>query len=373
MRFTPLTVVRHRIQPGEPLPFNVYNDDKTLLLAKGQRLRDQDHLQSLFDRGTLADIAEVFSGAEAIAHAPPAMLGQLWQEHTEKIQQTLLDSENETFRETLDDAATTAQSLIDRDPDLAILQILRQEGNAHTQYGLKHAIHTAIISRLVAKRLSWSDDEANRAFKASLTMNVSMFELQGILANRPGRPNEEQMRQIRSHPIRSRIMLEQAGVTDSDWLLAVEQHHETSDGLGYPNGVSTPSELATLLNRADIYAAKLSPRADRDPMPADRAGRELFMRDPSNPVTAALVKEFGVYPPGAYVALASGEAGVVIRRGPTVMAPRVAVLVGKRGEVVRELITRDTSQAGYGVKGVIPAAAMKVKIEPARLAELTLA
>jgi HD-GYP domain-containing protein (c-di-GMP phosphodiesterase class II) len=373
MRFTQLSVVRQRVKVGTPLPFNVFNNDETLLLSKGYVVQSGEQLENLLARGTLVDIAEVFQGADAIRQAPAAMLGKLWSDNISRIHRTLSEITPETFKAALDEAAKPVESLIDRDPDLAILQVMRQEGNEHMQYGLNHAIHTAIVCRLVAKRLDWSDDESNRAFKAALTMNISMFELQGILAQQASRPNDEQMKQIRSHPTRSRVLLEKAGVTDRDWLLGVEQHHETTDRLGYPLGIANPSELATLLNRADIYAAKLSPRASREPLPADRAGRELFMRDPGNPMTAALVKEFGVYPPGCYVSLASGEVGVVIKRGPTVMAPVVAVLVSKNGAPVHEHIKRETSNPAYAVAGAVPLKQMKVRMAPESLALLAAA
>ncbi|MBL8328703.1 MAG: hypothetical protein JNJ71_07600 [Rubrivivax sp.] len=373
MRFTQLSVVRHRVHVGEPLPFNVFNNDQTLLLAKGQVVGTPDQMQALFDRGTLVDLAEVHRTPEAIKQAPPQMLATLWQDNISRVHQTLTQVEPETFRAALDEAAKPVEQLIDRDPDLAILQVLRQEGNSNTQYGLNHAIHTAIVCRLVAKRLQWSDDESNRAFKAALTMNLSMFELQGILANHPGRPNEEQKRLIQSHPVRSREMLIQAGVSDPVWLTAVQQHHETPDRSGYPLGIGDPTELASLLHRADVYAAKLSPRANRDPMPADRAGREIFMRDPGNPITAALVKEFGVYPPGCYVALASNEVGVVIKRGPTVMAPVVSVLVNRQGEALLDPLRRDTSNPAHAVTGVVPARSIKIRLSPEKLAALALA
>ncbi len=373
MRYTQLSVVRHRVSVGEPLPFNVYNNDQTLLLAKGYTVVGVDQMEALFARGTLVDLAELHRSPQAIKEAPAQLLSALWSDNISRMHKTLSSAEGENFRAALDEAAKPVENLIDRDPDLAILQVLRQEGNENTKYGLNHAIHTAIVCRLVAKRLQWSDDESNRAFKAALTMNLSMFELQGILANHPGRPNEEQKRQIQTHPVRSRAMLEQAGVTDGDWLLAVEQHHESGDRSGYPHGIGNPSELATLLARADVYAAKLSPRASRDPLPADRAGREIFMRDPGNPLTAALVKEFGVYPPGCYVALASGEIGVVVKRGPNVMAPVVAVLVNKHGEAVLDAIRRETSNPAHKVEGVVPARNIKIRLSQEKLAALAVA
>ena len=49
--------------------------------------------------------------------------------------------------------------LVERDPDLAIFQVLRQEGGADVEYGVRRSVHTAIISYLVAHRLAWEADE----------------------------------------------------------------------------------------------------------------------------------------------------------------------------------------------------------------------
>jgi len=38
----------------------------------------------------------------------------------------------------------------------------------------------------------------------------------------------------------------------------------------------------------------------------------MFVQDQGHPMVAALVKEFGIYPPGCCVRLASGEVGLVV-------------------------------------------------------------
>ena len=96
-------------------------------------------------------------------------------------------------------------------------------------------------------------------------------------------------------------------------------------------GAARSNDFAALVRRADIYTAKLSPRTTRSAMAADRAGRAMFMYDPGNSMTAALVKEFGVYPPGCFVKLVSGETAVVVKRGPSVVTPLVAALTTPSG------------------------------------------
>jgi len=159
-------------------------------------------------------------------------------------------------------------------------------------------------------------------------------------------------------------LLEMSGVTDGDWLAAVAQHHESADGSGYPKGLREVNDIAALVRRVDIYTAKLSPRKGRSAMAADKAGRMMFMQEPGHPMTIALVKEFGVYPPGCLVKLASGETGMVVRRGATVTSPIVAVMSSPYGASLTTPLRRDTSQREYNIHSVVEAHAVKLRMSP---------
>ena len=381
MRHLSLDQVRHRVVAGRPLPFNVYRPDTTLLLARGQVLDSEAQIDALLERGSLVDAQEAQEVQEVqpasqravppdASQAPRAALPALWQDSIEHVAEVILNPASGRFADALDEATAPLRQLIERDPDLAIFQVLRQEGNDHVQYGVRQAVHAGIVADLVANRLGWSAGDKQRAFKAALTMNVSMFELQGILAAQLTPPTTAQRERIQSHPMRSRDLLVAAGITDTLWLQAVAEHHEERNGSGYPLGITEPCELALLLHRAEDYSAKLGRRATRDAVPADCAGREIFMADPGHPVCAALIKEFGVYPPGCFVALASGETGVVIKRGPTVMAPIVAALTNASGAPLREPQRRDTLLPLHAIVGVLPAGQMRVPVDLEKLTAL---
>ena len=114
--------------------------------------------------------------------------------------------------------------------------------------------------------------------------------------------------------------------------------------------------------RADVYTSKLSSRSHREALSADQAGRQMFMQDPGHPMTAALVKEFGIYPPGCYVRLASGETGVVVQRGPTVTTPIVACLTNPRGAALPAPVRMDTSITRHQVQCVIGESSVNHKL-----------
>ena len=142
-------------------------------------------------------------------------------------------------------------------------------------------------------------------------------------------------------------------MADALWLKAVLQHHEREDGTGYPSGSTDVGDLASLVRRSDIYTSKLSSRNNRESVAADLAGRQMFMQDPGHPMTAALVKEFGIYPPGCHVRLASGEVAVVVGRGATITAPLVACLSNARGAPLPHPIRCETNDRTHAVVAVV--------------------
>jgi hypothetical protein len=181
-----------------------------------------------------------------------------------------------------------------------------------------------------------------------------MFELQAQMAEQDTPPTKAQLDVIRAHPLRGVQWLRAAGVADLGWLRAVAEHHERADGSGYPRGLSDVSEVcdeARLLRMADVYMAKITPRASRKPLPPLLATRQLFQQEPGSALAAALIKAIGVHPPGALVQLASGEVAVVKRRAVAGPAPLVLTVSDRKGVPSansREVDTRDPACAITG-------------------------
>ena len=132
-------------------------------------------------------------------------------------------------------------------------------------------------------------------------------------------------------------------------------------------------DLASLARRADVYTSKLASRSNRDSLAADVAGRQMFMQDPGHPMTAALVKEFGVYPPGCYVRLSSGELAIVVARGPTVTTPVVACLTNARGAPLQTPLRRDTTDRAHAVLSVVGEGSVSIRMPVEQLLKLAAA
>ena len=81
----------------------------------------------------------------------------------------------------------------------------------------------------------------------------------------------------------------------------------------------------------------------------------------------AIVKALGVYPPGAFVRLASKEVGLVLKRGTTATTPRVAVLLNRDDMPTGEMIPRDTSVPAWKITGPVAQRDVRVNVSLERL------
>jgi hypothetical protein len=219
--------------------------------------------------------------------------------------------------------------------------------------------------------LGWPAEMEESLCKAALTMNISMTDMQDRLAAQNDPPTPAQRELIEQHATRSAALLRGFGLRDADCLEAVRDHHNTGPGPLAPR--TRGQRLARLLQRADQFAAHLSPRASRRPYSAAAAMQAIYFdeRRATDEAGAALIKAVGVYSPGTIVRLANQEIAVVVRRGANTTMPRVAVLVNPEGIATGEHALRDTSNRDYRIISGVAPGECKVHIQLDRMLALT--
>lgn len=363
MNLLPLQEVASQIKPGMPLAWGIRDMNGKLLLARGHRVADAQMLQALLARGMFVDANEMRAALAArddAARPKEGFFGR-WRLSSARLN-TLLTSPPAQLKGALVEVVDVLVSLADRYPDQVLFQILRHDQTRLQSYGVSHSLHCAAVCCLTGKRMGWDAAACRTLVGAALSMNLSMIELQGRLAVQRSQPTPDQRSAIHAHPAKSAMMLAAAGVDDRLWLDAVEQHHELSDGSGYPARRTDVAEFAQALRFADIFTAKLSARSTRIAIAPDAAARDVFSRSAGHPLAAALVKEFGIYPPGCFVRLVSGEIAVVIHRGPTVSTPVVACVTSRNGDALPRHVRRDTSHKECAIAALVSDADVMVRV-----------
>ncbi len=369
-----LRLPRSKVQIGTPLPWSVRDAQGWLLLSRGHMVESEHQLDQLLQRGAYVDAEEVRAVAlenapeRLQAFVPPPNIFGLWDQSTTDLKKMLGSATDPgDFAEQVEQFARHLLKLLDYSPDIGIYRCVRQDNAQHFYYGYTHAVHTAILCILMARHLQWPEARLLSLVKAALTMNLTILEMQGQLAVQDVPLKDKQRAAINAHPAQCVERLEQYGVTDSDWLSAIAQHHERPDGTGYPQGSTEVCELAIALRVADVYMAKISPRAMRQALTPQEAVRQLYTEEKGGPLSTAVIKELGIHPPGDFVKLASGELAIVVQRTGNVRAPIVASITDTAGHPVPHTVRHDTAQAEFAIQGTASDKAMLMRLPPERL------
>lgn len=241
----------------------------------------------------------------------------------------------------------TRVSQSDADAAIAAIHLLKLESP------LKQTIFAAVLMTLLAERLKQTGGDRLMLQRAVLTANISFIDFQVLLNSNNNPLSPQQKQRIREHPLESRAMLEKAGVTDDTLLQVVSQHHERSDGSGYPQQLRGESIHIGALAVAvcEFYTAMIDDRAYRSTYQAGEALQELYKNsaDREKKVQTQFIKLLGIYPPGTFVKLASGEIAVVHRRVPEKVMPRVKAIFGPDKKPYLGGILRDCNNPKFKV------------------------
>ncbi|MET0333516.1 MAG: phosphohydrolase [Rhizobacter sp.] len=386
---------------GHPAPVSVRDAAGGLLLAKGvmvsseeqhrrlvsHALYTEEHESELLKRAMagkldtmlrqntkLGKLARV--QAHGVMNLPGSVQAEVdpvtaWANLPMRLRALLQTPAPADFLPRLDKIEAEVLALIDEDADLAMLLLVQAISTDAHQYSGTHGLLVTLLCELAARQIPTITPEMRRSLRcAGLTMNIAMASLQDTLALQEEPPAPQQRALIDNHPQRAVACLRQAGVDDELWLQAVENHHTTAAGPLSQQSVGL--QLARLMQRADIFSARLSRRRARPALAASEAIKAAYLdeRQQADEAGTAIIQATGIYPPGSFVRLASGEIAVVLRRGAHAKTPKVVSLVSKSGTPLGEPVLRDTRMRPHDVTGGVAPREVKVRLNMEKLLSL---
>ncbi len=325
---------------------------------------------ALRNGAALGDVAAVRPEAAREAPTVQLTLGQEWDELVSHLDTALRDVKpGSDWRARLFGVHARARGLMQRKPDASLYHLVYEAGQSMAKYSSHHALMTMLMGEQAATTLGWEQPWIDALGRAALTMNVSMLRLQDQLALRESPLTAQNRASVESHPADGAKLLQESGLGDALAIEVVRLHHDTGDGDAPMASLPPERQLARLLRRVDLFAAKISRRAARAPMSPVQAAREACLGAGGVPdeVGGALLRAVGLYPPGSFVQLANGEQGIVLARGRRANLPFVATLISASGNILGEPALRDTIDQRYAVKSALAPGVVKVRPPHERL------
>jgi len=385
---------------GQPIPFALRGVGGVLLAGKGFVIRSQEDLKALLLRGhtlyvdtdesgdayraylaqlqamlhsdtKLGSIAETTlqakSKQEQEEEPSPHPRWKDWQLHWTQL---MRQPDPQTFPQRFSHMFAALANYSQKNPDAALLALVQLSAEEVRFYSVTHGMLVAVITMLVAREtLRWPNEQVLTLGRAALTMNIAMAQLQDDLAQQRSPLSAEQAKTIDLHSETSVHKLQALGVRDPLWLEAIKFHHYRDPGRLTEKSLAR--QMARLIQRADIFGARIAPRVGREPMSVTSAMQACYYDETKavDETGAALVKTLGIYPPGAWVHLASGESGIVVRRSQHAATPRVAVFLNREG-MPCDPIPRDTAAPTHKITAAVAHRDVRVSVPLERLLAL---
>lgn len=368
------SVHRADIQLGEPLPYSVYDKTGTLLLRAGFKINVQRHLDVLIEKGLycLPDEAAGMAGGGITGRRPIVASREL--DAASEAENTFLTLDTaklrlqrlfenyrlgrgrEDFLSRIEDIALTVQEACTHDTDAALANLHLDYDNS---YAVVHHMQAAVLCELIGKSTGVKEESRLTLIKAALTHDLGLIDIQDTLDRQTAPLTEVQKERITRHPADSARLLDELGVTDPVWIDAVRHHHERLDGSGYPDHISNDAvRIPTrILAIADIYSAMVRDRPYRKAMVSREAMRNLLLEQGNKTdqrLIQMMIKEIGVFPPGAIVKLINGEVGVVKLRQENSAFPIVFSFCRQNGMPMLSPLKRETIKPEFNVDGIVP-------------------
>lgn len=390
--YHPLALSALRLR--HPLPVDIWNASGVLLLSKGHVISAIDQLERLAQHQPLVRESDLQTlpdgdlGAELLRHHmrrpanaeamsslsnraayldPIQALPELHARLSLMLRRW--DSPAWVFPEGIRTMARHLVELMVHRPDESLFVLLQMLQDRQVAYSAAHALLCAATCHLMAPSAGLEASQTESLVAAALTMNLGMSRLHDQLAQQSQPVDEHQRADIQAHPAVGTERLSQLGVSDRLWLQLVHDHHEDASGGYYPRQTTDLHLAQRLLHMVDLFAARISPRKTRRGLMPNQAMRSLFVQSQAEHTTLGplLVKVLGLYPPGSYVRLQSGEIAVVVRRGQRANTPVALAIVNAQGMPLSLPTLRDTERAGHTVQESVNADDVRVRMEPSRV------
>lgn len=133
------------------------------------------------------------------------------------------------------------------------------------EYTFEHSVQVSLYSALIGSWLGMEPDELKDLSIAGLLHDIGKCNIPDEILNKPAELDEGEFKVMRAHPTLGYVLLANTKQFNEAVLSGVLQHHERSDGSGYPNSLKGPHihPYARIVAIADIYSAMTSDRVYR--------------------------------------------------------------------------------------------------------------
>jgi len=194
-------------------------------------------------------------------------------------------------------------------------------GSRSNDLNYQHSLNVAVLALMLAKSIEMSADDARLLGMAAIFHDIGTAEVSDKILLKKDVLTKFEQSHLEQHCVAGARMAEQAGLSARIGNIIL-QHHEFSDGSGYPeklHGEQT-DPLARLLALVNTYDGLCNPHNLTLARTPYEALAYMFAQQRSKldkPLLKCLIKVLGIYPAGSVVQLSTGAHAIVVSSNPS--------------------------------------------------------
>ena len=339
---TPIPMQRLSLEfacPGMVLARDVYDQDGTAMIAADTILSERliEHLRqrdicSIFVRNPRIDLPEI---PDAVREKT-RMQARLMVEHAfdvirraEKF--SLSDNEQQTVHQVVEEVSQDSRTTL----PLAYI-------NRHARDLLAHSVNVSLLSAVTALALGIKKDtpELYDLALAAMLHDIGKIMIPQDLLSRTDRLSPEEAAIYREHTNWGRVILQQTLALPPVAARVAQEHHEHTDGSGFPQQLTGSmlhlfSRIVAVVNAYENLCAATAPRnCNQSYLAYESIMAEAGCQFDLNSVKA-LLSRLPMYPHGILVELTNGFIGIVAFSNPALPhRPLIKVLANPDGSML---------------------------------------
>jgi HD-GYP domain-containing protein (c-di-GMP phosphodiesterase class II) len=137
---------------------------------------------------------------------------------------------------------------------------------SHDYTTFTHSIQVSLLGMAFCFYLDYGEKETADFGLGALFHDIGKSEIDDSILNKPDRLTPEEFTEVKKHPLQGYENLSKLKLLTKDQLLSILQHHEDSNGKGYPQELqgSDIHRYAKIVRIVDTYDALTSQRSYKD-------------------------------------------------------------------------------------------------------------
>ena len=204
----------------------------------------------------------------------------------------------------------------------------------YVEYLYHHSLNSSIYAVSLGSHYRLPRAELKKLAFGGLMLDIGKLFLPSELIEKQGKLTAQEYEIVKKHTSMGYDYLKKQGYRDNELHLVIE-HHERSDGSGYPKGlkeneISFHGKIGTVI---DVFDAMTSNRCYKKAVTLNIALKEMFKMSGkliNKEVFGHFVSHIGIYPVGSLVILNTKEIGMVYELNKNPVEPNIIVF--QRGD-----------------------------------------